>query len=406
MKSGKARGKHRHQRPRARGALAAAGALLLVPVVASGEPANPFGQSEEITPAALASGALVELTDPRTVGADGSGGASTLSAAVLAAAGNPNLLAYGAGPEVSAPTGALGIPGNMLQAYQRAAQAMGTAQPGCRMDWPLLASIGRIESNHARGGRTDAAGKTASPILGPVLNGAGFAAIADTDGGKYDGDARWDRAVGPMQFIPSTWRGYASDGNGDGETDPNNVFDAAVGAAKYLCSGGMDVSNPQQRATAVFRYNHSDSYVRTVLIWADAYARGVTPIATSPVTAVDVALPSAPGAVVIPQPAPPAPPAPPVPPGPPTTVPPTTSVPPTTVPPTTTTPPTTVPPTTTPPTSQPCTTTPSAPPTTGPTATTAPSTCAPSTTPSAPASSTAGSTTGAAPTSAVTSTPK
>ena len=170
MKSGKARGKHRNQRSRGRGALAAAGALLLVPAVVAGEPANLLGTAEDYAPAAMASGDSLGLTDPDEVGADGSSGAVALSAAVLAAAGNPNLLAYGAGPEVSTPTGALGIPGNMLEAYQKAAAAMGQAQPGCRMDWSLLASIGRIESNHARGGRADATGKTATPILGPVLD--------------------------------------------------------------------------------------------------------------------------------------------------------------------------------------------------------------------------------------------
>ncbi|PWW65512.1 membrane-bound lytic murein transglycosylase B [Actinokineospora spheciospongiae] len=386
--------------------MAAAGALLLVPVAAAGEPVNWSDHPEDIVPAALATGGGLIGLSAGSGAADGSPAEdSALDAQVLALAGNPDLLAYGAGPEIATPTGALGIPGNMLKAYQQAAAAMPAA---CNMDWPLLASIGRIESNHARGGRTDAAGKTATPILGPVLNGGGFAAIADSDGGKWDGDARWDRAVGPMQFIPSTWRGYASDGNGDGQTDPNNIYDAALGSAKYLCSGGMNVANPQQRATAVFRYNHSDTYVRTVLVWADAYAKGVTPVATTPVTAVDLALPSAPGTVVHPPAPTPAPPAgtpvpPPVttPPPPVTTVPPTTPPPSTTVPPVTTTPPTTAPPTTSTPGCS--TTSPSAPPTTSAAPTTAPDPCAPATT--TPAGSPAPTTSGSAAGSSVTATP-
>ena len=123
-------------------------------------------------------------------------------------------------------------------------------------------------------------------ILGPVLNGGGFAAIRDTDGGRLDDDARWDRAVGSMQFIPSTWEQYASDGNNDGVSSPHNIYDATVASGKYLCSGGLDLSDAKDRAVAVFRYNHSDSYVRTVLIWADAYAHGTTPV---PSTAVDPA---------------------------------------------------------------------------------------------------------------------
>ncbi|MFI6026081.1 lytic transglycosylase domain-containing protein [Amycolatopsis magusensis] len=182
------------------------------------------------------------------------------------------------------PPGPLGIPGGALRAYQNAANILGSEQPACHIDWALIASIGRIESNHARGGYLDAKGNTLEPILGPVLDGVGpVAAIRDTDGGRYDGDTVWDRAVGPTQFIPSTWQGYASDGNADGETNPNNIYDATLGSGRYLCSGGLDLANPEQLRTAVFRYNNSDSYVTTVLTWAQAYRTGVTPLPDSDV---------------------------------------------------------------------------------------------------------------------------
>ncbi|MBY8854380.1 lytic transglycosylase domain-containing protein, partial [Saccharothrix sp. MB29] len=84
-------------------------------------------------------------------------------------------------------------------------------------------------------------------------------------------------AVGPMQFIPSTWAGYAADGNEDGKSDPNNIYDATIGAGNYLCANGADVGDPEQRARSVFRYNRSNEYVATVLYWADLYANGVTP---------------------------------------------------------------------------------------------------------------------------------
>jgi hypothetical protein len=181
----------------------------------------------------------------------------------------------------------LGIPGTMLDAYMQAADRLAVLQPNCHLDWPLLASIGRIESNHARGGRVNDNGDTISPILGPVLNGGGFAAIRDTDNGSWDGDSSWDRAVGSMQFIPGTWKGYAADGNDDGVSSPHNVYDATLAAGKYLCSGGLDLANPTDRAAAVFRYNHSNSYVQTVLSWADAYANGFTPMPDYDVPADD-----------------------------------------------------------------------------------------------------------------------
>jgi hypothetical protein len=263
-------------------------------------------------------------TQGNPVGVDGSEPTTkVIGEQLLAGASDPGTLTATAGPAAQLPMGPLGIPGAALDAYVKAAASLARTQPGCHLDWSLLASIGRIESNHARGGNVDAAGTTRAPILGPVLNGGGFAAIADTDGGVYDGDSRWDRAVGPMQFIPSTWRAYAADGNGDGRADPSNIYDATVAAGRYLCAGGLDTADPQQRASAVFRYNHSDSYVATVLLWADAYARGVHPSinAEGPVAPLVLA---APAPLPLPLPLPgqlPAPPAPVV-----TTAPPATSV--------------------------------------------------------------------------------
>ncbi|MGY6658939.1 lytic transglycosylase domain-containing protein, partial [Amycolatopsis sp. TRM77291] len=144
----------------------------------------------------------------------------------------------------------------------------------------------------------------------------------DTDGGKFDGDTVWDRAVGPTQFIPSTWKGYASDGNGDGESNPNNIFDAALGTGRYLCSGGLDLSKPDQLRAAVFRYNNSDTYVNTVLIWAEAYRTGVLP---TPDSKVPIGAPNA-GAAPPPASVPP-PPVPSTPPGS-VTPPPSSSLPP------------------------------------------------------------------------------
>lgn len=259
--------------------------MLLVPAVVAGEPAPWLERpADDVALAGHAGGGLFGLEDPRTLGVDGSKPENeTIGPKILELAGKPEKLALTNGP-FAFPRGPHGIPGNMLTAYMRAAQHLAASAPNCNLKWSLLASIGRIESGHARGGQTDAKGTTLRRILGPELNGAGpVAAIRDTDGGRWDGNPVWDHAVGPMQFIPSTWKGYASDGNGDGQTDPNNIHDAAVGAGKYLCSGGMNLSDPRQLATAIFRYNNSDSYVRTVILWADTYGRGVRPMAPTPV---------------------------------------------------------------------------------------------------------------------------
>ncbi|TLQ46617.1 lytic transglycosylase domain-containing protein [Streptomyces marianii] len=167
-----------------------------------------------------------------------------------------------------------GIPATVLAAYKQAEQAVAASDPGCRIPWQLLAAIGKVESGQARGGRVDANGTTFSPILGPVLNGVGFANISDTDNGAYDGDRTHDRAVGPMQFIPSTWATWGQDANSDGRKDPNNIYDAALAAAKYLCAGGRDLSVKEDLDKAILSYNRSREYLRTVLSWFEYYKRG------------------------------------------------------------------------------------------------------------------------------------
>ncbi|MFY9807706.1 MAG: lytic murein transglycosylase [Pseudonocardiaceae bacterium] len=179
--------------------------------------------------------------------------------------------------------GPLGIPGAVLDAYKFAQRTLAQTQPGCHLSWSILAGIGRIESGHASDGRVDAYGNTLGPILGPRLDGSpGMAAIPDTDHGQLDGDPVWDRAVGPMQFIPSSWRAYGVDGNGDGVANPNNIYDATIATGRYLCAGGTDLSVPVQQQAAVFRYNHSATYVAIVLGWAHAYLTGVIPIQSGP----------------------------------------------------------------------------------------------------------------------------
>jgi hypothetical protein len=169
-----------------------------------------------------------------------------------------------------------GIPSIALAAYQRAAAEADASYPGCGIIWPLLAGIGRVESNHGRfgGAQTYATGLTSPRIIGIALNGHGTALIRDTDHGRFDGDAVYDHAVGPMQFIPSTWAHWGVDGNRDGVADPFNLFDAARAAADYLCFAGGNLTTSQGQINAVMAYNHSSAYLHLVISLEKVYAAG------------------------------------------------------------------------------------------------------------------------------------
>jgi membrane-bound lytic murein transglycosylase B len=168
---------------------------------------------------------------------------------------------------------ATGIPVRAVLAYGSATLTLGAQQPGCHIAWNTLAGIGAVESAHGThsGARLLASGTSVPAIRGPALNGNGVGTIRDSDNGSWDGDSTWDRAVGPMQFIPGTWRRWGTDGNGDGVADPNQIDDAALTAARYLCASGSMASGDGWRA-AILSYNHSDSYVSSVAVMANRYA--------------------------------------------------------------------------------------------------------------------------------------
>lgn len=179
----------------------------------------------------------------------------------------------GTGPITPAGSEA-GIPATVLDAYKKAEAALREAKPGCNLPWQLLAAIGRVESGQARGGRVTADGTTISPILGPQLDGNGFALIKDTDNGAYDGNSAYDQAVGPMQFIPSTWAWAGRDGNDDGKKDPNNIYDAALAAGHYLCRNNWDLSDQGDLDRAILSYNQSREYLNLVMRWLEYYRKG------------------------------------------------------------------------------------------------------------------------------------
>ena len=143
---------------------------------------------------------------------------------------------------------------------------------GCDgLRWTVLAAISRVESNHGRigGSAIGADGVASPPIIGIALDGTNSTErVVDTDGGRWDHDTIWDHAIGPFQFVPSSWRIFGGDANGDGVADPNNVFDALPAARRRLCPEGRIVDT----AAAVRAYNDSDAYVAAVLDWSQRYA--------------------------------------------------------------------------------------------------------------------------------------
>jgi membrane-bound lytic murein transglycosylase B len=170
-----------------------------------------------------------------------------------------------------------GLPAAALHAYKGVARARAGMDPACQLPWTLLAGVGRVESDHGRyGGSVLGEDGVSHPlIIGVALNGEGpVAAISDTDDGLLDKDKVWDRAVGPMQFIPSTWAGAARDGDGDGVESPNDIDDAALAAAAYLCSGSGSVLGDSAMRAAIFRYNASEEYVALVMAMERGYRTG------------------------------------------------------------------------------------------------------------------------------------
>lgn len=179
--------------------------------------------------------------------------------------------------------GSLGIPAMALSAYRNAERLMAATNPGCGVSWNLLAGIGRIESMHAYGGATDSSGTAVRPIYGPALDGT-LPGNEIIELSRTADRVVYARAMGPMQFLPGTWARYASDGDGDGKADVQNLYDSTLAAARYLCSGGLNLRDQSQVMTAILRYNNSVAYARNVLSWAGGYATGVVPVDLPPIT--------------------------------------------------------------------------------------------------------------------------
>jgi hypothetical protein len=180
-------------------------------------------------------------------------------------------------PAHPARTGAVGSspPAGTPQAVLAAAyrRAVSRAPRPCHLEVAHLAAVGQVESGSIGGRSVTADHRVAPAIYGPLLDGGPFAVIRDSDGGAYDGASDFDRAMGPLQFLPGTWSWAGRDGDGDGRRDPQNVYDAAAATGDYLCRGGRDLARSADLRSAVLSYNQSGAYHSAVLAWVSYFQR-------------------------------------------------------------------------------------------------------------------------------------
>jgi membrane-bound lytic murein transglycosylase B len=170
---------------------------------------------------------------------------------------------------------ALKMPIGALKAYAYAARVAQVENPKCHLAWTTLAGIGMVESHNGtyRGAVIAPNGDVSPPIRGVLLDGSnGNLEIVDNAGSADD--PGYVQAMGPMQFIPQTWRLYGVDANNEVRISPDNFNDAALSAAGYLCFRGVNLATAKGWMTAMLAYNHSVLYARTVRDWATAYAAG------------------------------------------------------------------------------------------------------------------------------------
>ncbi len=170
----------------------------------------------------------------------------------------------------------IGIPVVAVQAYGYAELVLARTTPSCHLSWTTIAALAMVESTHgsANGAVLSTDGMALPPIFGLPLDGkGGRQLIPDTDRGALDQDTTYDRAVGPLQFIPTTWNSYKVDADSSGSADPNDIDDASLTAAVYLCQGGRDLTKPEAWWDAIFSYNAVRPYAQKVFETANDYGR-------------------------------------------------------------------------------------------------------------------------------------
>ncbi|TDC82145.1 murein transglycosylase [Micromonospora sp. KC606] len=174
-------------------------------------------------------------------------------------------------------TGAkVGVSPVAMQAYGYAELVLAETNRGCQLSWTTLAAIGYVESRHgqANGATLKSTGRAEPEIIGDPLDGnGGRSLIRDTDRGLFDRDTTYDRAIGPMQFIPTTWQEIGADADNDGRKDPHDLDDAALAAGRYLCKGGRNMTVPGDWWGAILSYNDVRRYATDVFDKANEYGR-------------------------------------------------------------------------------------------------------------------------------------
>jgi len=242
--------------------LAGAGLIAAVVYGSAGEPARPRAVAVAVPVPAPVSGELAPPTTPAAPVTPPR--ADRSQARVLPVNWIPPAMT------------AKGISRTVERAYRRAANAFKRYDPACHLRTALLEAIGKVESEHANNGYVNRRGNAIVPIIGPALDGSrGVQLIhASEIGRSWHGDAVYEHAVGPMQFLPETFVEWATDGDHDGTADPENVYDSAATAARYLCGRGADLADPIARKAAILRYNSSEGYYQLVEAWFQAYLAG------------------------------------------------------------------------------------------------------------------------------------
>ncbi|MCL7458769.1 lytic transglycosylase domain-containing protein [Micromonospora sp. MSM11] len=170
----------------------------------------------------------------------------------------------------------VGISPVAMQAYGYAEVVLAQTNRSCGLSWTTLAAIGFVESGHgqANGATLRQDGKALPEIIGLPLDGqGGRMRIPDTDRGVMDKDPVLDRAVGPMQFIPTTWQEIGADADNDGVKDPHDLDDAALAAGNYLCKGSRNLTIPADWWNAILSYNDVRRYAQDVYDTANRYGQ-------------------------------------------------------------------------------------------------------------------------------------
>ncbi|MEU1843281.1 murein transglycosylase [Micromonospora sediminicola] len=265
------------------GAATAAGAVLVPAAVRKPEPvaveatsAAPVFGVPQTGPAPGLTGAPVlpgPTGFPGSLGPSGTPPPGGVATAPALPTGRPADALAGWAQRVS---GTTDVPAVALQAYGYAELVLAQTHRSCQLSWTTLAAIGYVESRHGTTGGVTLlpSGLTSKEIRGDALDGqGGRSRILDTDQGQLDGDRVYDRAIGPMQFIPGTWQEIGADADNDGVKNPHDIDDAALAAGEYLCKGGRNMTIPGDWWGAILSYNDVRRYAQDVFTKADEYGR-------------------------------------------------------------------------------------------------------------------------------------